>query len=110
MRLLVALSIVVALWNAQPHEALGQGSARHHVRAIGGGDWDAWRGRDVAFLRAQLGEPDRVTGPRWHYAYVTVGSYDGPYQTWELTFVVESGRIASVRAVRGEGVGCDIYE
>lgn len=78
--------------------------------AIDGGDWAAWRGHDTQYLTQQLGEPDRRTEARWHYDYVTVGTYDGPYRIWELTFVVRQGRIASVRAVFVAGVGCDIYE
>ncbi len=101
---------MIAIGLTDPFAALCQEAPRHHMRVIHGGGWDTWRGREVAFLREQLGEPDSVTGSRWRYGYVTVGSYDGPYQIWELTFVVQSGRITSVQAVRGAGVGCDIYE
>ena len=110
MRVLAALSLWLAVSLVVPELACCQDAPRHHVRAIDGGGWDAWRGHDVARLRAELGEPDRVTGREWHYAYVTVGSYDGPYQIWELTFEVQSGHIASVRAVRGASIGCNIRE
>jgi hypothetical protein len=110
VRVIAALSLVLAAWIADPGAASSQERPRHHVGAIEGGEWESWRGRPEAYLAEQLGAPDRVVGARRHYDYVTVGSYEGPYRIFELTFVVRQGRVASVRAVFVAGVGCDLEE
>lgn len=109
MRTLIVMCLVLA--TGLVHVDVMRAQEREHHLGIGANrTWNAWRGRDVAYLTAQLGSPDSITGARWRYENVRVGRRDGPYTIWTLTFVIRRGQIATVRATYVAGVGCDLYE
>lgn len=109
MRTLLVMYLILA--TGLVHVDVTRAQEREHHLGVGANrTWNAWRGRDVAYLTAQLGPADSIAGTGWRYENVRVGRRDGPYTIWTLTFVIRRGHIATVRAIYVAGVGCDLTE
>lgn len=109
MRALRSLLFSLAVGLLVSSGAVAQPSARSRWD-VAESDWQAWRGRDVVELTAQLGEPDRRTARRLEYDALRIGSPDGPYRVWQLRFGARAGRVTSVRAVLVASIGCELTE
>lgn len=109
MRTLIVMCLILASGLVHVDVARAQ-EPEHHLGVGANRSWNTWQKRDVAYLTAQLGTPDSITGSRWRYENVQVGRRNGPYTVWTLTFVIRRGHIATVRATYVAGVGCDLTE
>lgn len=91
---------------------LALAQAQHpHVPTGTERQWGAWGGRDEAFVRATLGDPDRVVGAHWYYDDLIVGNASsGPYTRYDVDVTMRRGHVVRVRAVAGASVSCIVTE
>lgn len=107
----VRLALIACLALGAASGARAQSSSRHHIAREVDADWEAWAGRETAFVVQRLGTADRVAGHAWQYRDVVVGNEQtGPYSRWDLSIEIRAGHVVRVTATRTGGTGCIVVE